>query len=166
MAVTKNDLVQYYNLKQEEIEVDHSIEVILSRIDSCEMEIYELERETVKDKVYGGFGGEQGFVIEGMDERDLAILRARLIDRKNLLAKRLKKKQELKEQIDRKVFEIDKFMNTVTDSLIRRIIYYRYIEHFSWNMVAAKIGGNNTEDSVRKALDRYLEKDKLSDMSD
>ena len=165
MAVTKNDLVQYYNLKQEEIEVNHSIEVILSRIDTCEMEIYELERETVMDKVYGCFGGEQGFVIEGIDERDLAVLRARLIDRKNLLSKRLKKKQELKEQIDKKVFEIDKFLNTISDSLIRRIIYYRYIEHLSWGMVAAKIGGNNSEDSVRKALDRYLEKDKLSDMS-
>lgn len=158
MSVTKNDLVQYYNLKQEEIEVNKSIDSLLKRIDSCEAQIYQLEREPVLDKVYGGFGGRQGFVIEGIDERDLAILRATLISRKNTLAKRLKEKNKLRAKIDKKVYEIDKFMNSISDSLIRRIIYYRYIEHLSWDMVAARIGGNSSEDSVRKALDRFLEK--------
>ena len=158
MAISKDILWQYYSLKQEQIDVERQIDVVLSRIDSCQQEIYELERETVLDKVYGGFGGEQGFVIEGYDERDLKVLRERLKRSEELLAQRLLLKQKLKEDIARKILEVERFMNTVEDSLTRRIIYFRYVEHLPWNKVADKVGGGNTEDSVRKTLDRYLEK--------
>ena len=158
MAVSKDILWQYYSLKQEEIDVSRQIDIVLSRIDSCEQEISELERETALDKVYGGFGGTQGFVIEGYDERDLAVLRARLLRNKELLSQRLLLKQRLKEDIARKIIEVEKFINSVDDSLTRRIIYFRFIEHLSWKKVADKVGGGNTEDSVRKTLDRYLEK--------
>ena len=157
MAVTKDLLDQYFDLKQEEIEVNRQIDVILSHIDSCEAQIYELERETVLDKVYGGYGGNQGFTIEGYDERDLAILRKRLISQKDRLTERLQHKQELKDNISINILEIDKFMNTISDSVVRRIIYWRYIEHMTWNRVADKIGGNNTEDSVKKIFYRFME---------
>ena len=35
---------------------------------------------------------------------------------------------------------------------IRKMI----LENQSWNKVADQIGGNNTEDSVRKAFDRFM----------
>lgn len=156
--VTKEMLSQYYHLKQEEIELGMQIEATLTRIDSCEEEIRELERELVLDKVYGGFGGEQGFVIEGYDERDLKVLRTRLIRNKEILAERLALKRKRKDDNEQMLLEIERFLNTISDSFIRRIIYYRFLEHMPWEKVAEKVGGSNTEDSVRKALDRFLEK--------
>lgn len=156
--MTKGELSQYFDLKQEEIELGMQIEATLNRIDSCEEEIRELENELVLDKVYGGFGGEQGYVIEGYDERDIKALRKRLVRDKEILAERLMLKRVRKDRASVMLLEIERFLNTVTDSYIRRIITFRYIDHMSWNRVADKVGGGNTEDSVRKALDRYLEK--------
>lgn len=48
------------------------------------------------------------------------------------------------------------------DEHVRRILRMRYIQGLSWNEVAAKIGGGNTEDSVRKAAGRYLAKKGLT----
>ena len=50
----------------------------------------------------------------------------------------------------------EEFIASVQDSRIRRIINLRFIEKLSWNKVADRIGGGNTEDSVRKAFDRYM----------
>lgn len=156
--MTKGELGQYFDLKQEEIELGMQIEATLNRIDSCEEEIRELENELVLDKVYGGFGGEQGYVIEGYDERDIKALRKRLLRDKEILAERLMLKRMRKDKASSMLLEIERFIGTVSDSFIRRIITFRYVDHMSWNRVADKMGGGNTEDSVRKALDRYLEK--------
>lgn len=48
-------------------------------------------------------------------------------------------------------------INSISDSLMRQILTYRYISCFPWVQVAAHIGGGNTADSVRKAHDRFLE---------
>ena len=53
---------------------------------------------------------------------------------------------------------IIRYIASVDDTFIRQIIKYRFIELMSWNDVADKMGGYNTEDSVRKALSRYLRK--------
>ena len=53
---------------------------------------------------------------------------------------------------------IQKYINSIEDSLTRLIFYYRYIECLPWHSVAYKIGGNNTADSVRKAHERFLTK--------
>lgn len=53
---------------------------------------------------------------------------------------------------------IIRYIASVDDTFIRQIIKYKFIELMSWNKVADKIGGYNTEDSVRKALTRYLNK--------
>lgn len=49
-----------------------------------------------------------------------------------------------------------RYIATVDDSLMRQILTLRYIEGLSWPMVAARIGGGNTEGSVRMAHNRYL----------
>lgn len=50
------------------------------------------------------------------------------------------------------------YIESVEDSCIRQIIFYRCISCMSWNNVAQEIGGNNTEDSVRMAFNRFFEK--------
>ncbi|RPF48236.1 hypothetical protein EDD70_1051 [Hydrogenoanaerobacterium saccharovorans] len=51
-----------------------------------------------------------------------------------------------------------RYINTIDDSLIRQILTLRFVNNLPWNRVASNIGGSNTEDSVRKACVRFLQK--------
>lgn len=70
---------------------------------------------------------------------------------------RLQKKQIAAE------LKITKQIENITDAQVRASIEMHYIDGQTWNEVADAIGGNNTEDSCRKYVTRYIKK--LSDMS-
>ena len=53
---------------------------------------------------------------------------------------------------------LDRFIQSVEDPLIRQILLYRFEKHMSWRQIARAIGGNNTSESLRKKLYRYLAK--------
>ena len=53
---------------------------------------------------------------------------------------------------------LNRYIDSIEDSHIRMIMSLRYINGLSWRQVAFSIGGGNTEDSVRKIHDRYLQK--------
>ena len=53
---------------------------------------------------------------------------------------------------------IMRFVATVDDSLIRQIITYRHIDMMKWRDIAQKIGGGNSEDGLRMAYTRFMEK--------
>ena len=57
------------------------------------------------------------------------------------------------------------YINGLQDSYIRRIMRYRYLDGYNWTKIAMLIGGGNTADGVRKAHDRFLEKEELSVLS-
>jgi hypothetical protein len=54
--------------------------------------------------------------------------------------------------------EITRRIATIDDARARLSIEMHYIDGCSWNEVADAIGGNNTDDSCRKYVSRYLEK--------
>ncbi len=54
--------------------------------------------------------------------------------------------------------QVEEFIDKLPTSRLRRIFNYRYIEQYPWIKIAALIGKNATEDSIRKEHDRYLEK--------
>jgi len=56
-------------------------------------------------------------------------------------------------QVER--MEMIKFIESVPDSLIRQILYHRFVEGLTWQGVADKVG-NNTESSVRMAFNRFI----------
>lgn len=56
------------------------------------------------------------------------------------------------------VQRLNDFIDGTEDSLIRQILTYKYRENCSWYSVARKVGGYNTNESVRKACARYLER--------
>ena len=60
------------------------------------------------------------------------------------------------DEILKKYEEILGFIQTIDDPLGRLILSLRYINGLSWTQVAAHIGGDNTEDGVRKYHDRHL----------
>ena len=60
------------------------------------------------------------------------------------------------DEILKKYEEILTFIQSIDDPLGRMILSLRYVNGLSWTQVAAHIGGENTEDSVRKYHDRHL----------
>lgn len=55
---------------------------------------------------------------------------------------------------------LNRYIASIEDSLIRQIIALRFVDGLSWRQVANHIGGGNTEDSVRKAVNRYLKQER------
>lgn len=75
------------------------------------------------------------------------------------------KKTDIQLVIEGKLKEIQlqreriiEFISGIEDSLMRQIVYFRNVSCMSWRQVAAEIGGNNTEDGVRMAYDRFVKK--------
>lgn len=52
--------------------------------------------------------------------------------------------------------EVELFISKLPTSRLRRIFEMKYIECFSWQKIALKIGNNATSESIRKEHDRYL----------
>lgn len=159
MEINKDVLKQYGNLLKEQEEIQEKIQANEKEIKRLEERIRELfEEGTVKDRVYGGDGGIQGFNIEGFPSREyynklmvLGMTRNRLTDRRNQL-------DTLQMRIASSVISIEQFIASIDDSYIRRIVDLRFVRNMSWNQVADRMGGGNTEDTVRMAFTRYMDK--------
>lgn len=70
---------------------------------------------------------------------------------------------ELSQKIERHIKQITALENKITeyilnlpDPQLRSIVYMRSIEGLDWNTIASQAGGGNTEDSVRKAYARFI----------
>ena len=55
--------------------------------------------------------------------------------------------------------EITEYIENVDDPIIRMILTYRYINNFSWEKTAFKIGGGNRASGLKKRLYRYFRKE-------
>lgn len=49
-----------------------------------------------------------------------------------------------------------RYIDSIDDSLTRQIMTLRYVELLPWQQVADRIGGGNTEDSVKQTHSRFL----------
>lgn len=70
-----------------------------------------------------------------------------------------------KQKIDKKISELDKkrreilnFIMAIDDPQVRLIAELRCMKSLKWNAVADKIGGMNSEYTVKKRFYRFLEK--------
>lgn len=125
--------------------LNKEIELLKEQIDNLD---YNITTDTVKgsDTEYPYIS--RNIKITGVDIQDY--------ERK---AKRLKRKlsRRVEELLDL-LEEINEYIESIDDSLIRQIIILRYIKGLTWDQVAVHIGGGNTADSVRMALNRFLER--------
>lgn len=141
----KNILIQYTDLQKE-------VKEICQKIEKLENQIHKIEADgTVLDKVKGGEGGWQSFKIEGFPYPEYSRKKTLLYARKATLS-------SLQLELLSTLNDVEMYIASINDSHIRRIINLRIIEGLSWNAVAAKLGGGNTEDSVRMAFERFLKK--------
>lgn len=143
--VSKEILIQYSDLQEE-------IKEVRQRIDKTERQIERIEKEgAVCDKVMGGEGNLQSFKIEGFPYPEYSRKKTLLYSRKATLTSL---EMELLETLN----QVEEFIASVDDSRMRRIINLRFVENLSWNDVAKRIGGGNTDETVRKAFYRFMEK--------
>lgn len=158
IKVEKNVLEQYYDLKQEEIELGQKIKRLEREMVRLDERIREIESgQTSIDSVLGGYGGIQRFKIEGLPLPEYRDSRNRLMSDKLKLEMRLTRQRKVRGDLAKKVIAVERFINSVNDSHVRRIMRYRFEEHLTWREVADKIGGGNTEGSVKMAYIRYMQ---------
>lgn len=70
---------------------------------------------------------------------------------------------ELTEKLNKyreRLYKMDQFFDSIKDAHTLLIFELRFKEKYSWEQVAAHVGGNNTKDSVRQICNRYFEKNK------
>lgn len=143
--ISKEILTQYSDLQEE-------VKEVRNRIESTEKKIAKIEEEgNVIDTVSGGSGGIQHFKIEGFPYPEYSRKKSLLYVRKATLV-------NLELELTETLNQVEEFIAGVEDSRIRRIITLRFIENLSWNKVADRIGGGNTEDSVKKMFYRFMGK--------
>lgn len=53
---------------------------------------------------------------------------------------------------------LERYIAGIDDSLTRQMFKLRFVNGLTWRQVAAGIGGGNTDDGCRKAVQRYLRK--------
>lgn len=142
--VTKAIIIQYNSLLKERDE-------LIQRIDKLENQIDKIvEDGAVIDKVMGGEGGLQPFMIEGFPYPEYSKKKLWLNKNRAILQRR-------EEQISKTLNEVEEFISSIDDSHIRRIVTFRIVEGLSWNEVADKIGGGNTNESVKKTYYRFMD---------
>lgn len=153
----KEILDQYYDLKKEINENRKRIEKLEARIDKLEKRISDIEEgETVIDKVRGGIGGLQSFTIEGIPTSEYGEKKMELKLKRILLRNQREYLNALELNAMGQVSQIERYICSIDDSHIRRIVHLRVVDGLSWGEVAIAIGGGNTEDSVRMAYNRYV----------
>ncbi|MEA5057473.1 MAG: hypothetical protein VB047_07925 [Anaerotignum propionicum] len=143
----KELLTQYADLQAE-------IEDLQRRIRKTECQIERIQAGgTVLDSVKGtrkdGTIGNiriEGFPVVSQDEKLERLHRYR-----TQLYRSKKRAVDL-------VSEVEQYINSIEDCRMRRIIRYRFIDKLSWNAVADKMGGNNTEGSIKMAISRFIDK--------
>lgn len=135
---------------------------MMAEIDDLQESVNRLERKldkiqddgVVKDIVKGGEGGIQHFMLEGFPLPEFERTRKSWIKRKDILERR-------KADLEEKTNDIEEFISTIDDSLMRRIVEYRIVQQMTWKKVALHIGGGNTEESIKKIYQRYLQRHNL-----
>ena len=129
-SVTNKELSQLYYLNKE-----------IKQLESNLMEL-----ETTAYKTTPNLTGIPG---SGKCSDKVGRYAAEIADLKALINLNIKKCWHEKRRLERYIQSID-------DSLIRQIFFLRYIELKKWEDVAASLGGNNTENSVKQIHSRYL----------
>ena len=130
--MTKKELKQIYNLNRE-------VEMWQRELDKKQC------RSIVGSQVITGmpFGS-------GTSDR-VADMACDIVETEMIIRGRLAEIQQQR----KKIME---YINSIGDSLIRQIIFYRYVSCMEWWEVADSIGGNNTANGVRMACERFLTK--------
>ena len=116
------------------------------------------EINVLKDKVRGGEGGLQSFVIEGVPYDEYNDRKAELEFKKKILKQRQELLHTQEMDLILRTKEVEQFISGINDSFTRRIITLRVLNGLKWTEIAERMGGGNTESCVKMIYQRFLDK--------
>lgn len=131
--MTKKELSQLYWLNKE-------IAMWQQKLERME------EKSTIKGKQITGIPSGGSRATSKVEEQ---------VIRREEIKKKIAEQQNKAEKERARLLE---YITGIEDSLLRQIIQYRFVELKSWKEVAWRIGGDNTAESVRKTVQRFLKK--------
>lgn len=146
MGIDKNVLEQYCSIKKEIADLERMIA-------ESNRKIKKYEKQVVSDTVTGtrADGTTGPIKITGIAQQ--------YIDRENELnEKRVRRMEQCKKRLEKLPEEIEKYIETIPDSEIRRIARWRYLEELEWNQVAVRMGKGYSAGACRKKMERFLQK--------
>lgn len=142
LEIGKEALKRYQIMVQE-------IETLRADIIKCEDSIAKIvETGTVKDRVYGGEGGIQGFNIEGFP---VALYNKRLSTLRKLQNLLIMKETDLTEL----AITIEQYLDTITDPRDRMIFRYVYMQGLTQEEAARRLYIDQSV--VSRTITRYMQ---------
>lgn len=141
-------LAQYAELLKER-------EDLRRRLRRTEARLEKIEKDgcLVADSVTLGKRGKKPLgtkVIRGIPFPELKELHKRLVIQKAQM-------EQAEAKITGNIQAVEEFIQSVTDSRIRRLLRYRYLDGLGWTEVAIRMGGRHTAESCRKSVERFLQ---------
>jgi hypothetical protein len=142
-CLTKEILIQYAELREE-------VKDLRRKIDALEIQINRMEEEgAVIDCVKGGEGGIQNFKVRGFPYPKYSQAKTLYYTRRATLV-------TLEFNYLESINQAEEFISTVDDARMRRLLNLRFIEDLTWIQVAHRMGKKHTEDSCKKAVERFF----------
>lgn len=153
--ITVQELTDYISFCQEKKELEERIARLENRIYKLKERLHTIEQgEIVKDRVYGGEGGIQGFNISGVPVAEYSKKKTELLQCMYSLSHQKILLEEMVSDLDEKEYRVLCFLKQVDDVEIRRLIRMRYIDKKNWNAIAAAM--HSTPEACRMYLTRWL----------
>ncbi len=144
----KSILEQYTSLKAE----ISDIEVKIAKLTAG---IRKLENQEVADSVSCGKRGKKplGTIkIRGVPIREITVRKQRLQRRRLEYSMLLRKLEDM-------TAEVESYINTLSDSEIRRLLRFRFLQGMEWKQVSRMMGRGYSADNCRQKISRFLKDD-------
>jgi len=152
--VDKNILIEYADMKEE-------IKDLRRRIEQNKKELSRLNGQIVMDSVSCGKKGKKPLGTVKITGRPVTAISRK----ESLLNKRIRRLEELEEELLELTIQVDEYIETIEKSELRIIFRLYYIDDLTWYQVALRMNQNSpkrkvkyTEDNCRMRHNRFLEK--------
>ncbi len=150
----KNILIEYADMKEE-------IKDLRQRIEQNKKELSRLNGQVVMDSVSCGKKGKKPLGTVKITGRPVTAISRK----ESLLNKRIRRLEELEEELLELTIQVDEYIETIEKSELRIIFRLYYIDDLTWYQVALRMNQNfpkrkvkYTEDNCRMRHNRFLEK--------
>jgi len=156
----KEILSKYAELSIEAESLHENIVKVEKRIERCERQLHTMQiNGTVRDRVYGGEGGIQGYNIEGFPNTKYAETENKLRQCLSMLRKLQADYAEAEFKVLSLTDDILTFIDSIpdTEADVRTIARLRCIDGLEWHEIAQRLGGSYTDCSARKKFYRYFQ---------
>lgn len=150
----KNILIEYADTKEE-------IKDLRRRIEQNKKELSRLNGQIIMDSVSCGKKGKKPLGTVKITGRPVTAISRK----ESLLNKRIRRLEELEEELLELTIQVDEYIETIEKSELRIIFRLYYIDDLTWYQVALRMNQNfpkrkvkYTEDNCRMRHNRFLEK--------